>query len=334
MIFNHIFNYRVENPPPIWFMRQAGRYLPEYQKLRMGEPDFMKFCFSPELIIESTLQPINRFDFDAAILFSDILTIPHLLGQTVSFTKGYGPQLHSYSTDILKHELSKENYSPILDAIAELRTKLSPKKALFGFSGAPWTLATYMVEEGKSENFNKVKNLAKQKDVGLTQLIEHLIQQVARILTWQLKSGCDVVQIFDSWAGVLSKDDRHIYCYDPLKKIISLVRCAVPNAKIIYFAKGACKDYELLLDLDIAFGVDYETSMCELDEKLPRSVILQGNLSPHKLVIGDIEEDIRELKKIAKQRPFIFNLGHGILPNTPIAHVEKAIQLMRDPDEE
>ncbi len=320
-------NGSVLNSKPIWIMRQAGRYLPEYQALRKKFPNFMDFCLNPEMVLESTLQPIKRFDFDAAIIFSDILVIPHFLGQKVHFAEGIGPLLAKPNWDqILNGDLESEILA-IYQAIKVVRNELSPTKALLGFVGCPWTLASYMISCGKTSDFESLVNFVEKWPL-FQKLINKLTIVVARHAIAQLKAGADVVQLFESWAGAVPDNYQQKWLFEPAINIINLIKNAVPNAKIIYYGRGVTIDALKALErLDIAFGVSEDVELANLPNT---NACLQGNLDSKKLRDGNFQTDALKILEFAKNRPFIVNLGHGILPDTPIAHVEAFVRLVRD----
>lgn len=326
MILCDVLKGLENSPPPLWLMRQAGRYLPEYMAIRQNFDDFIQFCFTPRACVEVTLQPIERFDFDAAIIFSDILVIPHVLGQKVSFQKNHGPVLENVSfEDVLMKapDVSiKHALAPVYEAITKTRAKLGSDKALIGFAGAPWTIATYMLSGGKTSDHSACLD-----HPFLNSVMAQLETSVTQHLIGQIEAGCNVLQIFDSWASSVPQNLRDTYLYTPLRRIVQGVRSLHPNTPIIYFGRDVSGDYAQLLDLNLAFGVDQFVDLETL--KLPDTCVLQGNLDPQKLVDGNFEEDIERILHVMEGRPHIFNLGHGILPQTPISHVEKLVQLVR-----
>lgn len=320
-------------PPPIWMMRQAGRYLPEYKEVRKRYDDFIQFCFSVDDVVKVTLQPVQRFPLDAAIIFSDILVIPHVLGQRVWFEPDHGPKLANVDFEkfLLNADrvLFEQALSPVADAITKTRASLDSEKALIGFSGAPWTLLTYMVSNGKTADFNIVLNFAHDHSELFTKLQALLEVKVSELLCLHLKAGANIVQIFESWAMAVPKALREMYLYAPLRRIVSAVRSVYPNAPIIYYARGVSDDYVHLSDLDIAFGVDETADIVGIRSQLPNAV-LQGNLSPQKLLDGNFDEDLECILAGMKGSPFVFNLGHGINKDTPIAHVERMISAVKN----
>lgn len=322
-------------PPPIWLMRQAGRYLPEYQAERAKLPNFMEFCFTPEVVVKVTLQPIERFDFDAAIIFSDILTIPHLLGQTVTFAAGHGPMLEKVEWDpflkkSINRDLTKE-YQPLYQSIASVRRELSLEKSLIGFAGSPWTIATYMIQCGKSQDFSTILGFSKERSETFNQLIDLLTDKVTHLLFGQINAGCDVVQIFDSWASAVPEEKREEWLWSPLEKIYKSLKKIHPEVPIIYYGRGIAKHYPQLAQRlkGLAFGLDQSVNITWAKEELQPLAVVQGNLDPEKLSAGEFSKDVSDILNTLSQRPFIFNLGHGILPHTPIRHVHQLVEQVR-----
>jgi uroporphyrinogen decarboxylase len=322
---------KVLNQKPIWLMRQAGRYLPEYLAIRAQFPDFMTFCFTPNAVQEVTLQPIRRFDFDGAIIFSDILVIPHLLGQNVTFQKDHGPILDPMPLEALVEITTKnslgDNLTPIANAIKETRRALPATKALLGFAGAPWTLATYMLSHGKTKDFSTLMHFCEANLALVQSLINGLCQQVITLLDGHITAGCDAVQIFDTWAGEVPLAHQNMWIIKPPTTIVQALRSKHPHIPIIYYARGASHLYETLGDLNLAFSVDEFTPLDSLN--LRAQTVLQGNLCPQKLAAGEFEVDALGLKQALPGRPHIINLGHGILPHTPIEHVEQLVEIIR-----
>ncbi|MCX7338216.1 MAG: uroporphyrinogen decarboxylase [Alphaproteobacteria bacterium] len=331
-----------QNIPPIWLMRQAGRYLPEYQLERTNFPNFMDFCLNPEAAAKVTLQPIQRFDFDAAIIFSDILTIPHFLGQTVHFEPGNGPRLKKVGSERVDWDsfLDKaedieiqELMTPVLEAIQNVRGSLCSSKSLIGFAGSPWTIATYMLRGGKTQDFSGTVQFAKQLDGAFDRLIRLLENNIVTLLIQQIQAGCDVVQIFDSWAHVVPLLDRPAWLWRPLQRIIHAIRQSYPDVPIIYYGKGVADHYPALAQMipNLAFGIDHSVDCAWARDNVQSVAPVQGNLSPEKLMAGGFETDVDSILEKLSDGPFIFNLGHGILPKTPIAHVEALIKQVRNP---
>jgi uroporphyrinogen decarboxylase len=332
-----VLNRRRCNPPPVWLMRQAGRYLPEYRILREKAGDFLKLCFTPELAAEATLQPVRRFGFDAAILFSDILVVPHALGQSVHFTLHEGPQLEAIvdRRDLarLKRELDHGLLAPIYETIERVKTDLPPAISLLGFCGGPWTVASYMIAGAGTPEQEPARRFAYKDPEGFDDLIERLIEASASYLIRQLKAGVDAVQIFDTWAGVLPAEEFHQWCIEPIQKIIATVRRHVADAKIIGFPRGAGTTllrYVERVPVN-AISLDWTVDPAFVREHVEPRVPVQGNLDPLVLLAGGaaLDRSVEMILKAFSERPFIFNLGHGILPQTPIAHVEQMLARVR-----
>jgi uroporphyrinogen decarboxylase len=332
----HVLEGQRRAPPPIWLMRQAGRYLPEYRRLREKAGDFLKLCFTPELAAEATLQPVRRFGFDAAILFSDILVIPYALGQSVQFTGGEGPRLEAIADRAglarLKAGLDHDVLAPIYDAIKLSKADLPQGVALLGFCGAPWTVASYMIAGIGTVAQEPARRFAYEDPDGFAELIERLVDASASYLLRQFEAGVDAVQIFDTWAGVLPPEQLRRWCIDPTRRIVAQVRRELPGAKIIGFPRGAGTSLAAYVqDVAVdAIGLDWTIDpnfARELQSRLP----VQGNLDPFVLLVGGaaLDRSVDLTLEAFSERPFIFNLGHGILPQTPIAHVERMLARVR-----
>jgi len=323
--------------PPVWLMRQAGRYLPEYQALRRRAGGFLDLCFKPDLAAEATLQPVRRFGFDAAILFSDILVIPHALGQRVEFDPAEGPRLEPAADDRsigrLRREPDDEVLEPVYEAIRRVKRELSEAVALIGFCGAPWTVAAYMVAGRGVEEQVPARRLALEQPETFARLIELLTAASVRYLTRQLEAGVDAVQIFDTWAGTLSPGELDRWCIAPARKICQAVRAQRPEARIIAFPRGVSTALGRYLEqVPVnAVGLDWTMDLRFARAQVPAKVAIQGNLDPVALLAGGAVMD-RQIDRILEAfagRPFIFNLGHGVLPETPVAHVERMLQRVR-----
>jgi uroporphyrinogen decarboxylase len=323
--------------PPVWLMRQAGRYLPEYQAVRQKAGDFLKLCFTPELAAEVTLQPVRRFGFDAAILFSDILVIPHALGQTVRFTVGEGPQLDPMmdreGLARLRRELDQSMLAPVYETIRQVKIDLAPNVALLGFCGAPWTVASYMIAGRGTPDQEPARLFAYRDPEAFAVLIDRLVDASASYLIRQLQAGVDAVQIFDTWAGVLPGREFHRWCIEPTQRIIANVRGQIPNAKVIGFPRGVgagLLPYVENVAVD-AVGLDWSMDLAFARDQIQSRMPVQGNLDPLVLVAGGaaLDRAIDGILEAFSDRPFIFNLGHGIVPQTPIAHVEQMLARVR-----
>lgn len=316
-------------PPPLWLMRQAGRYLPEYRKLREKAPRFLDFCYTPELAVEATLQPLRRFQPDAAILFSDILVVPDALGQAVDFREGAGPILEPLRSrrDIegLQREKVCRHLEPVFKAVGDIRRALPPETALIGFAGAPWTVATYMVEGRGGTDFSRALGWDREDPEGFAKLIDLLAESTAEYLVEQARRGADTLQIFDSWAGALDEERFHRLVIAPTRKLVGIVRAAFPDIPIIGFPRGAgprYADYVRETGVD-AVSLDSGVDLGFARRALQPLAVLQGNLDPQVLLRGG--EEMREatlaILEILGRGPFIFNLGHGVVPETPVENV-------------
>jgi uroporphyrinogen decarboxylase len=332
-----VLDGRRQNPPPVWMMRQAGRYLPEYRTIRQQAGGFLDLCFNPKLAAEVTLQPVRRFHFDAAILFSDILVVPHALGQKVSFEAGEGPRLRPLEEmgglTALRQEADQGLLAPVYDTIGLVKAALTPETALIGFCGAPWTVATYMIAGRGTPDQAPARIFAYREPETFAQLIDRLVQASVDYLLGQFKAGVDVVQIFDTWAGVLPPEEFERWCVEPAKKIATLVRREVPGAKIIGFPRGAGTGllrYIEQVPVD-AVSLDWMIDRKFAREQIQRRLPVQGNLDPLALLAGGpaLDRSVDAVLDAFAGAPFIFNLGHGILPETPIAHVEQMLKRVR-----
>lgn len=321
---------------PVWMMRQAGRHLPEYIELRSRNKNFLDFCYAPAAAAEATLQPIRRYDLDAAIIFSDILVVPHALGQFVDFKEGIGPILEAIDTEEKLAKINNSKFetrlSPVYEALERVKEKLNPEQALYGFAGAPWTLATYMIQ-GKGGNREKARVFAFQNPEFMEKLFDLLIENIAQHLANQFKAGADVVQIFESWAEDLNEYSFQKWVIEPTQKLVARVRELVPNAPIIGFPRGAshrAKYYYPQTGVS-GIGLDISCDLKTVRADLGPDVCVQGNLDPMALVVGSyaLEQAVGNIIENAKTGPHIFNLGHGIVPQTPIENVQKMISMIR-----
>jgi uroporphyrinogen decarboxylase len=323
--------------PPVWLMRQAGRYLPEYRAIRATAPSFLDFCYTPALAAEATLQPIRRFGFDAAILFSDILVIPDALGQKVGFESGEGPRLDPIATadDLrrLRRDISGGRLERVYETIDRVKGQLSDETAFIGFCGAPWTVASYMIAGRGTPDQAPARIFAYRHPEIFSELIALLVEASAAYLIRQLEAGVEAVQIFDSWAGVLPVAQFERWCAAPVASIVRKVRAARPEARIIAFPRGAAThmvDYVRMEGIS-AIGLDTAVDPVWAAANLQTVLPVQGNLDPLALLAGGagLDEAINRILSAFEGRPHIFNLGHGILPETPIAHVEHLLSRIR-----
>ena len=324
-------------PAPIWLMRQAGRYLPEYQATRKRAGSFWTMCMTPELAVEVTLQPIRRFDFDAAILFSDILVVPFALGQTVRFEDGVGPVLEGFPglNRLAQDEIAwAEKLAPVYEAMRQTRASLAANKAMIGFAGAPWTLAAYMLEGKGSPDQRAAKLAAYRNPAEFKKLLELLADAVAWHLIRQFEAGADIVQVFDSWAGGLPAKEFADWVIAPNRRVVDLVRRAIPHAPIVGFPRAATEaGYEAYAaETGVsAVSVDTAASMRWAVKALGSRVAIQGNLDPIVLIAGGdaLDRAVDGILAETRGTPFIFNLGHGVLPETPLVHVAQLVARLR-----
>lgn len=330
-----VLNGERSDPPPIWMMRQAGRYLPEYRALRANAGSFWTMCMTPELASEITLQPIRRFGFDAAIIFSDILVVPAALGVPVEFEDGVGPRLKPvFSTDTLvRNKVAwTEILAPAYETLRRVRAGLPPETALLGFAGAPWTLATYMAAGRGGDEQRAAKLWGYRDPIGFDELLDAVGECVALHLIRQIEAGADAVQIFDSWASGLPDAQFARWVIEPTRKIVAKIRTIHPKARIIGFPRASTlqgyEDYANQTGVD-AISLDTAVPMRWAAGKF--QVALQGNLDPIALIAGGdaLAQAVDNILDATKEVPFIFNLGHGILPETPIEHVEQLIARVR-----
>ena len=325
------------DPPPLWMMRQAGRYLPEYLAVRATAGDFLTLCYSPRLAAEVTLQPIRRFGFDAAIIFSDILVVPHALGVGLTFAAGEGPRLEPVDTAArmasLAEQLDPARTEPVYEAIASVRAALPAEVALIGFCGAPWTVATYMVAGRGTDDQAPARLLALREPALFQALIDRLVEASIAHLSAQVRAGADAVQIFDTWAGVLDPLSFEAWCVEPLRRIVAGLRAEHPQVRVIAFPKGASLEaLERLSAIGVtAIGLDWTADRAAARTRLGGAVAIQGNLDPLRLIAGGaaLDDEIRRIRADFAGTRHIFNLGHGIRPETPIAHVEALVAGVR-----
>ncbi len=322
--------------PPIWIMRQAGRYLPEYREVRQKAGSFLDLCYSPALAAEVTLQPLRRFELDAAILFSDILVIPDALGQTVRFEVGEGPRLEPITPEGLG-KLRPDNVihhlAPVLETLERVKRELAPEKTLIGFCGSPWTVATYMIAGHGSPDQAAARTFALTHPEAFARLLDILVEASIAYLSAQFRAGADVVQLFESWAFNLDEHQFAAYVIEPNRRIVAGLRAQIADAPVIGFPRGAAAMIPAYVEAVgvNALGLDYSLPVDIANSGLPPGLTVQGNLDPIRLLAGGPQMEARAEEIIAafSGRPHIFNLGHGILPETPIAHVERLVALVR-----
>lgn len=324
-------------PPPIWLMRQAGRYLPEYRAVRQRAGDFISLCTAPEQAAEVTLQPIRRFGFDAAILFSDILMLPWALGHGLRFAEGEGPVLPPLRDEAGLEALDRGRLhgaiAPILETVRLVRAGLDDATALIGFAGGPFTVACYMIEGGGSKDFSATRQMAYQDPDLFGRLMHLLTEATIDYLLAQVSAGVEVVMLFDSWAGVLPPSLFRAHVTAPARRIVGALRLRHPGLPIIGFPRLAgvmLADYAVMSGVN-AVGMDTAMDPGRAQWLVPGGTALQGNLDPLALLAGGpaMRDEAAAILLAMRGRPFIFNLGHGILPETPIAHVELVLQRIR-----
>lgn len=322
--------------PPIWLMRQAGRYLPEYRAVRAEAGSFLDLCYNPDFATEVTLQPIRRFGFDASILFSDILVVPHALGQEVTFAEGEGPRLPPITDRTglakLKSEIDLGHLEPVLETVRRLVRELPAQTPLIGFCGAPWTVASYMIAGKGTPDQAPIRLMAYRDPELLRLFIDKLVDASIAYLSAQADAGVDALQLFESFAGALPPDLFEAWSADPIKRIVAGVRQRHPDLPVLVFARGAQKRVNAFADgTAAAIGLDWTFDPMEADALLPPGIAAQGNLDPHALIAGGeaLDRRVDAIKAAFAKRPHVFNLGHGILPETPIAHVEQMIARVR-----
>ena len=327
----------VSSVPPVWFMRQAGRYLPEYRELRQQAGSFLKLCMTPDMATEVTLQPVRRFDVDAAILFADILLIPHALGQNLSFREGEGPLLDPVVTpDLLLGFRNRDvlgPLAPVFETVRRVKAALPEDKALIGFAGAPWTVATYMLAGRSSRDPSLLRERYYLAGSFITELIDLLTDKTIDYLIAQIDAGADAVQLFDSWAGGLPWPVLDAVSVQPLDRISRTVKKERPGTPVILFPKGVGEkavEYALLQNCD-AVGIDYAMDPAWARTHLSPHVVVQGGLDPLLTVPGGVsmERAAEVYLKLFHDVPYIFNLGHGLTPPTPPEHVGALVDFVR-----
>jgi uroporphyrinogen decarboxylase len=324
--------------PPVWMMRQAGRYLPEYREVRAKAGGFLNLCFTPELAAEVTLQPVRRFGFDAAILFSDILVVPHALGRKVRFETGEGPRLDPIERveqiNALPCNPDSAVFAPVYETLRRVKAELDREVTLLGFCGAPWTVATYMIAGQGTPDQAPARLFAYREPEAFAKLVNILVDACIDYLSAQLEAGADAVQLFDTWAGTLPPAEFARWSIEPARKIVSGVRARVPNAKIIGFPRGAgalLPSFVEATGVD-AVSIDWAAEPGLVRERVQSKVAVQGNLDPLALIAGGdaLDSAVDGVLASYGQGRLIFNLGHGIQPETPIAHVERMLKRVRD----
>jgi uroporphyrinogen decarboxylase len=319
-------------------MRQAGRHLPEYHAVRAKAGSFLDLCYSPELAAEVTLQPVRRYGVDAAIVFSDILVVPHALGQRLEFVEGAGPRLDPIRSveDLgrLNPAATRHRFERVFETVANVRQRLPNDVALIGFCGAPWTVATYMVSGGKSADQAEAVAWAGREPAGFGELMDRLVEASVEYLAGQVEAGADILQIFDTWAGRLSGDAFMRWVCEPTRAIVASMKERYPEVPIIGFPMGTGKNLGRYVDETGVDGVscDTATPLELMAHELAGRAVVQGNLDPLLLASGGqrMKRQAQEILNALENRPFIFNLGHGVLPHTPPEHVARLVRLVRD----
>ena len=332
-----VLNGTKQPRPPMWIMRQAGRYLPEYREIRSQAKTFLDFCYSPKLATEATLQPIRRFGFDAAILFSDILVVPDALGQKVSFVENEGPRLQplTISADLpdLRSTINLDHLNPIFETIDRVRSNLPKETTFLGFCGAPWTVASYMIAGKGTTELAPSRLVAYRHPEFLQALIDRLVTASIEYLIRQFKAGVDAVQIFESFAGALTADGIERWSLKPIKSIIDGVKREVPDARFIVFGRGSGAGhirYAAETGAN-AVGLDWSVDPRWAAQNVQTIKPVQGNLDPLSLVAGgtQLDRSVDGLIKAFSNGAHIVNLGHGIIPETPIENVERFVRRVR-----
>ncbi|MDP3896688.1 MAG: uroporphyrinogen decarboxylase [Mesorhizobium sp.] len=322
-------------PPPVWLMRQAGRYLPEYRATRKQAGGFLDLCYNPDFAVEVTLQPIRRFGFDASILFSDILVVPHALGRDLRFEEGRGPLMTPIRPEEIA-ELDRGGFhatlEPVYETVRRLRRGLPAETALLGFCGAPWTIATYVIAGHGTPDQAPARLFAYRHPAEFLALLDTIAEVSAEYLIRQIEAGADAVQIFDSWSGVLDEASFAAFCVAPVEKIVRRVRAARPDAVIIGFPKGAGSLYDTYRARTgvTGLGLDWSVPLSQA-QRLQAEGAVQGNLDPMRLVAGGqaLADGVDAILDGLGRGPLVFNLGHGITPETPLAHVEAMLRQIR-----
>jgi uroporphyrinogen decarboxylase len=317
-------------------MRQAGRYLPEYRATRVKSRDFVEMCLTPAVAAELTLQPVRRYRMDGAILFSDILMLPYALGQALTFREGQGPILEPIENDVairrLKPGQIMSRLEPVFDAVRRVAEMLDTRTALIGFAGSPWTVATYMVEGGTSKEFRRVKAWAYRDPNGFGTLIDLLVEGTVEFLAAQMTAGAEVVQLFDSWSGILPEHAFERWVIEPTRRIVAALKRRFPDHPIIGFPRGAGLLYERYITETGVDGVGLDATVPPgyARSRLQPLAAVQGNLDPVLLIAGGaaLESAVKELCRTLGGGPFVFNLGHGVLPETPVENVELLASLL------
>ena len=322
--------------PPVWLMRQAGRYLPEYREVRKNAKNFLNFCYTPDLTVEVTLQPLKRYHMDAAILFSDILVVPDALGQKVEFLEGEGPVLEPVRSVEEIRRLSgnriRDHLAPVFETVRRLAREIPEQTALIGFAGAPWTVAVYMVEGRGGTKCERIRAWADDNPEDFQVLMDLLVDSTADYLTGQVESGAEIIQLFDSWAGILNEDQFRRWIIGPTQRIVEKLRETCPGVPVIGFPRNVGTRAEIfVIETGVAgVSLDQETPLDWIVEALQPKCTVQGNLDNQILIAGGkaLDQATAKILDVLSGGPFIFNLGHGVLPETPPEHVARVADLV------
>ena len=338
LLLDVLLNSHKTQTPPIWLMRQAGRYLPEYREVRKYAGTFLDLCYNPELASKVTIQPIERFNFDGAIIFSDILIVPHILGLDVKFLEGEGPKVETVATEkdldklSVKSKETCEKIQKVCKALELTKLNLNKDKTLIGFAGSPWTVATYIISD-KKHDFEFCRKFAYEKNELLKKLIDLIVDQTIIYLKAQIDSGAEVIQLFDSWCGVLAEEHFHQFVIEPTKKIVAALKGYSKNTPIIGFPKGAGVFYADYLKETKVDGLSIDQLVpLKYAKELQKNTVVQGNLDPLILFLSQ-DEIARNVDKIMSELSggnFIFNLGHGIMQHTPVDNVKFLVDYVRN----
>ena len=325
-----VLSGHTETPPPLWLMRQAGRYLPEYLELRAKAGSFLNLVYNPEMAAEVTLQPVRRYAMDAAILFSDILVVPQILGQQVEFTEGEGPKLGPLDINTLATDISKAK--PVFETVRKVKAALPPETTLIGFAGSPFTIAAYMIEGGGSDTFDRTRDVSRANPAAFEKLIDKIISATLDYIEGQVDAGAEVIQLFDSHAAQANNFQRWVV--EPTAALVMILKAKYPKLPIIGFPRGAStqglQSYAIHTGVD-CIGLDTNVNLEWAAANLPKRVALQGNLDPQLLIKGgdEMKAAIDAILKHAKTRPWIFNLGHGVDKQTSPDHVAALVKQVR-----
>ncbi|MBN9412573.1 MAG: uroporphyrinogen decarboxylase [Candidatus Paracaedimonas acanthamoebae] len=331
-----LFDEKKNSQPLCWIMRQAGRYLPEYRALRANARSFLDLCLTPSAAAEITLQPLKRFDLDAAIIFSDILIVPYALGLNLTFIEGQGPHLDRIeaTTSLSRLTLREDRFGPTCEAISLVRAALSPSVNLIGFAGAPWTVACYMLEGQSSKSFDRAKAFAFRHPQAFQDLLKIITEATIVYLIRQVEAGAQVLQLFESWGEAVPDRLVNQAIYQPTQAIVKALKTAFPHVPIIGFPRGLgekTKEYQEKTNVD-GVGLDSRISLEWVKKNFTHEVVLQGGIDPQVLVAGGdiLRQEVERYRTLQAQGPYIFNLGHGIVPETPIDHVADFIHLVKE----